>query len=81
MILATPSATTTMARKPDFLPHFPVNKRQRSIICAYVHGMLQGGFLHTTSERGEGYIAYKLPKEKMGFQTLWPIAKGMLRAI
>ena len=48
-------------------------------ICAYVHGMLQGGFLHTTSERGESYIAYKLPKEKMGFQTLWPIAKGMLR--
>lgn len=47
-------------------------------ICAYVHGMLQGGFLHTTSERGEGYIAYKLPKEKMSFQTLWPIAKGML---
>ena len=33
-------------------------------ICAYVHGVLRGGFLHTTSERGEGYIAYKLPKEK-----------------
>ena len=47
-------------------------------ICAYVRGMLRGGFLHTTSERGEGYIAYKLPKEKLGFQTLWPIAKGML---
>ena len=48
-------------------------------ICAYVRGMLRGGFLHTTSERGEGYIAYKLPKQKLGFQTLWPIAKGMLR--
>ena len=48
-------------------------------ICAYVCGMLRGGFLHATSERGEGYIAYKLPKEKMGFRTLWPIAKGMLR--
>lgn len=47
-------------------------------ICAYVRGMLRGGFLHTTSERSEGYIAYKLPKEKLGFQTLWPIAKGML---
>ena len=30
-------------------------------ICAYVRGVLRGGFLHTTSERGEGYIAYKLP--------------------
>ena len=47
-------------------------------ICAYVRGMLRGGFLHTTSERSEGYIAYKLPKEKLGFQTLWLIAKGML---
>ena len=48
-------------------------------ICAYVRGMLRGGFLHTTSERGEGYIAYRLPKERPGLQTLWPIAKGMLR--
>ena len=47
-------------------------------ICAYVRGMLRGGFLHTTSGRGEGYIAYKLPKEKMGLKTMWPIAKGML---
>ena len=28
-------------------------------ICAYVRGVLWSGFLHTTSERGEGYIAYK----------------------
>ena len=48
-------------------------------ICAYVRGMLRGGFLHTTSARGEGYIAYKLPKEKLGFKVLWPIVKGMLR--
>ena len=47
-------------------------------ICAYVRGMLQGGFLHTTSEQGEGYIVYKLPKEKMGLKTMWPIACGML---
>ena len=48
-------------------------------ICAYVRGMLRGGFLHTTSQRGEGYIAYKLPGEKLGFPTMWPIAWGMLR--
>ena len=35
-------------------------------ICAYVRGVLRGGFLHTTGERGEGYIAYKLPKRKLG---------------
>ena len=48
-------------------------------ICAYVRGMLRGGFLHATSERGEGYIAYKLPREVLGLKTLWPIAIGMLR--
>ena len=48
-------------------------------ICAYVRGMLRGGFLYTTGERGEGYIAYKLPKENLGVRTLWSIAKGMLR--
>ena len=47
-------------------------------ICAYVRGMRRVGFLHTTSECGEGYIAYKLPKEKMGLKTMWPIACGML---
>ncbi len=45
-------------------------------ICAYVRGVLRGGFSHTTSERGEGHIAYKLPKEKMGLKTMWPIACG-----
>lgn len=49
-------------------------------ICAYVRGMLRGGFLHTTSEHGEGYIAYKLPEEKLGLKTMWPIAQGMLRS-
>ena len=47
-------------------------------ICAYVRGMLRGGFLHTASECGEGYIAYKLPKEKIRLKTILPIAKGML---
>lgn len=48
-------------------------------ICAYVCGVLRGGFLHTTSQRGEGYIAYKLPKEKMGLKTMWPTLKRLLQ--
>ena len=57
---------------------FSGQKATEECICAYVRGMLRGGFLHTTSERGEGYIAYKLPREKLSIRTLWPIAKGML---
>ena len=58
---------------------FSGKERTEEYICAYVRGMLRGGFLHTTSQRGEGYIAYKLPGEKMGFPTMWPIVRGMLR--
>ena len=58
---------------------FSGQKATEEYICTYVRGMLRGGFLHTTSERGEGYIAYKLPREKMGLKIMWPIAKGMLR--
>ena len=58
---------------------FSCQEATADYICAYVRGMLRGGFLHTTSARGEGYIAYKLPKQKLGFKVLWPIAKGMLR--
>ena len=39
-------------------------------IYAYVRGVLRCGFLNTASERGEGYIAYKLPKKKMGLKTM-----------
>ena len=47
-------------------------------IQGYVRWAFRGGFLHATSERGEGYIAYTRPKDKLGFKTLWPIATGML---
>ena len=33
-------------------------------ICAYVRGVLQGGFLHTTSERGGASLQDRMDKEK-----------------
>ena len=57
---------------------FSEKEATANYIYAYVRGVLRGGFLHTTSERGEGYIAYKLLKKKMGLKTMWPIACGML---
>lgn len=50
-------------------------------IQGYVRGMLHGGFLHTTSERGEGYIAYKLPGQKMGLKTALPLLKGIFQSM
>ena len=37
---------------------FPGKEATANYICAYVRGVLRGGFLHTTSEQGESYIAF-----------------------
>ena len=73
-----PSAIMTMKRKQECPLPFPGKKPRQTISALMCAGVLRGGFLHTTSERGEGYIAYKLPKEKMGLKTMWPIVCGML---
>ena len=72
------SAIMTMKRKQECPLPFPGKKPRQTISALMCAGVLRGGFLPTTSERGEGYIAYKLPKEKMGLKTMWPIACGML---
>ncbi len=79
MISVTLSAITTTERKRECPLPFPGKKPRQTISALMCAGVLRGGFLHTTGERGEGYIAYKLPKQKLGVRTLWPIAKGMLR--
>ena len=50
-------------------------------ICAYVRGMLRGGFLHTTSERGEAFIAYRLPGERVKLTAFSPLLKGVFQAM
>ena len=78
MISVMLSAIMTTERKRECPLPFPGKKPRQTISALMCAGVLRGGFLHTTSERGEGYIAYKLPKEKMGLKTMWPIACGML---
>lgn len=60
---------------------FSSREATAAYICGYARGMLRGGFLHTTSERGEGYIAYKLPGEKIGLKAAWPILTATLGAM
>ena len=57
---------------------FPSREATAVYISGYVRMTLRGGILYSTGENGEAYIAYKRPKEKLGFKTLWPIATGML---
>lgn len=57
---------------------FPSRDAAASFICGYVRMALQSGMLYTTSERGEGYLAYKRPGQKPGLRAMLPLAKGLL---
>lgn len=50
-------------------------------ICGFVRCVLADGFLHTTSERGEGYIAYKLPGQKVSFHAARLLLLGIRRSM
>ena len=48
---------------------FPSRDAAAAFICGYVRMALQGGMLHTTSPRGEGYLAYKRPGQKLSLRA------------
>lgn len=55
---------------------FPSRDAVAEYIGGYVRMTFAGGMLYTTSERGEGYIAYKLPGQKLGLKAMLPLAKA-----
>ena len=57
---------------------FPGRDAAAAFICGYVRMALRGGILYATSERGEGYLAYKRPGEKLSLRAMLPLAKGLL---
>lgn len=59
-------------RSPDVVAEY---------ICGFVRCVLADGFLHTTSERGEGYIAYKLPGQKVSFHAAMLLLQGIRRSM
>ncbi len=52
-----------------------------SFICGYVKMAFQSGMLYATSEAGEGFIAYKLPGEKITLKAGLQLARGFFRAM
>lgn len=57
---------------------FPSRDAVASFICGYAKMAFQSGMLYTTSENGEGFIAYKLPGQKVRLKAVLPLAKGFL---
>ena len=60
---------------------FPSRDAVAEYIGGYVRMAFEGGMLYTTSERGEGYIAYKLPGQKTEFKTMLPLAKAFFNCM
>ena len=56
---------------------FPSRDAAAAFICGYVRMALRGGILYATSERGEGYLAYKRPGERLSLRTMLPLAKEL----
>lgn len=50
-------------------------------IQGYVRCMLKAGLLYTTGPEQEGFIAYKLPGEKIGANAAWPLLKAVFRSL
>lgn len=50
-------------------------------IEGYVRMALKGGFLYTTGEKKEGFIAYKLPQDKLGFGAAMQLVKGFFQSM
>lgn len=60
---------------------FPSREATAAFIRGYVRMALQSGMMHATSERGEGFIAYKLPGEKLKVKAMFPLAKAFFGAL
>ena len=48
---------------------FPGHDAAAAFICGYVRMALKSGMLYTTGKNEEGFIAYKLPGDKLGLKA------------
>ena len=50
-------------------------------IAGYVRMAFEGGMLYATSERGEGYIAYKVPGQKLKLRAGMQLVKALFHSM
>ena len=50
-------------------------------IAGYVRMAFEGGMLYTISERGEGYIAYKVPGQKLKLRAGMQLVKALFHSM
>ena len=60
---------------------FPSREAVASFISGYVKMAFQSGMLYAISEAGEGFIAYKLPGQRITLKAGLHLARGFFRAM
>ena len=59
--------------------------RNKDVVADYIAGYVRmafaGGMLYTINEPGKGYIAYKLPGQKLGFQAGMELIKAFFHSM
>ena len=60
---------------------FKDRDRTAVYICGFARAMLQAGLLSATSPRYEGFIAYKLPGQKIRPSAFLPLFQGVFRSM
>ena len=70
---------TTTGKKQVWACSTAKKEAVANYIAGYVRMAFEGQMLYATSERGEGYIAYTLPGQKMNLKAGMAILKALFR--
>lgn len=60
---------------------FPSREAAAAFIRGYVRMALESGTLYSVGENGEGWIAYRLPGQRIPPRAMLPLARGLLGAM
>ncbi len=68
-------------KEPGFVSAFSSRDGAAEQICGYVRMTLKAGMLYTTSERGEGYIAFLRPGDRFPPGAVFPLLGSVFRSL
>ena len=60
---------------------FPGRDAVSAFICGYVRMALHSGMLYAAGKNDEGFIAFRLPGQKVRLKAVFPLAKGFLSTV
>ena len=70
-----------MERKSEWAHFTAARMRSQRILPGMWRMTFEGGMLYTISERGEGYIAYKVPGQKLKLRAGMQLVKALFHSM